>query len=147
MDAIAARSRLRGVGVGSLLATELSDDVDEASVVLHASLGSASLLLLLLGRLHLRSLSLDLSGASKRAVYLASKQASFQLDGAEFRREVGQQSAALQGSAPEEHGKVGSVQPLALRYLVDDLRDGLGAGQLQRVQLLASYEQLHDGWW
>jgi hypothetical protein len=137
--------RLLGVGVGTLLATELGDDVDEASVVLHASLGSPGLLLLLLGGLHLWRLSLDLASASKRPVHLASEQASFQLDGAELRRVVGQQGAAIEGLSPEEHGEIGGGQTLALRHLVDDLRDGLRAGQLERVQLLTSYEQLHDG--
>ena len=42
------------VAVGSLSATEALNNVDEAAVVLHASLGASSLLLLLLLRLDLK---------------------------------------------------------------------------------------------
>ena len=43
------------VAVGSLLAAEASDDIDEAAVVLHATLGTSCLLLFLLLLLNLKT--------------------------------------------------------------------------------------------
>jgi len=61
-----------GVGVGSLLLAEASDDVDEPAVVLDASLGTAGLLFLLLLSLDLRGLAADLTGTGERTVDLKS---------------------------------------------------------------------------
>ena len=58
------------VGVGSPLAAEGLDDIDEAAVVLDAPLGTAGLLLLLFLGLHLGGLALHLAGTGKRAVHL-----------------------------------------------------------------------------
>merc|ERR1711953_77334 len=63
------RARLR-VRVGALLLAEGWDDIDESSVVLHSSLSSSSLGLLLLLGVDLRGLSLDLTSSGKiRGLY------------------------------------------------------------------------------
>ena len=64
------------VGVGSLLAAEGGDDVDEPPVVLDPPLCPASLLLFLLLGLDLGSLTADLTGTSQRSVNLKNETAS-----------------------------------------------------------------------
>lgn len=68
------RARDLRVGVGSLAASESSDDVDEATVELDPPLATTGLLLLLFGLLDLGGLSLDLTGTSQRSVHLTSDQ-------------------------------------------------------------------------
>ena len=64
--------RLR-VGVGSLLAAEGGDDVDEPPVVLDPPLGAPSLLLFLLLGLNLGGLASDLTGTSQGTVDLKDR--------------------------------------------------------------------------
>lgn len=66
------RARLR-VRVGALLLAEGWDDIDESSVVLHSSLSSSSLGLLLLLGVDLWGLSLDLTSSGKRTVDFTTK--------------------------------------------------------------------------
>ncbi|GMR57327.1 hypothetical protein PMAYCL1PPCAC_27522, partial [Pristionchus mayeri] len=69
-------NHLGGVRVGSTLAaSSIHGNVDESSVVLHATVSTAGELLLLLLLLNLGSLSTDLSSTSERTVHLASKKA------------------------------------------------------------------------
>lgn len=61
------------IGVRAAPPAEGRYNVDESSVVLHAPLGSASLLLLLFLLVHLRGLSLDLSGTGQGSVHLTCR--------------------------------------------------------------------------
>ena len=65
------------VGVGSLLAAEGGDDVDEPPVVLDPPLGAAGLLLFLLLGLHLGGLTPDLTGTSQGSVDLKQSRDTF----------------------------------------------------------------------
>merc|ERR1719481_1568571 len=135
-------ARSLGVGVGSLLAAEGLDHVDEPPVVLNPPLSPASLLFLLLLGLNLGGLTTHLTSTGKRTVHLTSEKGDVQVDGVVF--QGSEVNLVLKRSSGAEQIKLLDINALQQGELsLQTLNISLG-GHIEDVGLGTTNDQLHD---
>ena len=139
------RSRSLGVCVGALLLAEGRNDVDEAAVVLDATLGAARLLLLLLLFVHFGCLSSYFTSAGQRPVDFTSQESGGQLDGAVLGdAAVQQRGIVLQRSSGQQKNLLLHRETLQSLNMSLEVTDGLESRHIECVKSLSAQEQLHD---
>merc|ERR1719495_70135 len=139
---LAESAQSLGVGVGSLLAAEGLDHVDEPPVVLNPPLGPASLLFLLLLSLNLGGLTTHLTSTGKGTVHLTSEKRNVQVNGVVF--QGSEVNLILKRSSGAEKIKLLDINALQQGELcLQALNISLG-GHIEDVGLGTTNDQLHD---
>merc|ERR1712243_72247 len=136
------------VGVGSLLSAEGGDDVDEATIVLNTTSGTARLLLLLLLLLHFGRLSLDFTGTSQRTVDFASEKTARHLDGGQLAQATGSERLLLdeRRSIQVEDLVLDLINALQLADMISQRLDRFESRDIHRVDAqVSAHEKLHLG--
>ena len=120
------------VGIGALLLAKGGHDIDKAPVVLHTSLGPASLLFLLFG--HLGSLTSDFPSTGQGTMNFTSKHRAGYFQSAQgFYPTLAEDGLILQGRACQEQDLIFRSDALQRSDMSLDLGDHLLAGHLESM--------------
>lgn len=139
-----ARSVHLNVGIGSTSATRSTDGVDESSVVLQTTLGTAGCLLLFLALLHLGSLALHLTSTSQGTVHLTTEKSEGNINVGTINQTLAEYFVILKWATIVVQNGLFSGDSLVLLEVLLQGKDNIIGGALHGVGTIQTKENLHD---